>query len=123
MNIKALKSLLPELLILGSILYYWIASSLLNPIAIVLFIIIGYQIIKQKSGLGIIISLIFIILNLYMVLALFSELSEFKSANHDFKIMLLVGGLYLGLNLFLGFSMLIKYLKKANAKQLHQSVS
>lgn len=123
MNTKTIKPLLPELFILASILYYWVASSLLNPIAIVLLLMIGFQIIKQNCTTGIIMSIIFVILNLYMVLALISELSEFKSITTDFKIMLLVGGLYLGLNLSLGFIMGIKYLKKANAKQIHQSAS
>ncbi|WP_299526883.1 hypothetical protein [Winogradskyella sp.] len=123
MKTKVIKPLLPELFILGSIVYYWIASSLLNPIAISLLLIMGFQILKQKAISGIIISVIFILLNLYMVLALISELSEFKNIDSDFNTMLLVGGLYLGTNLCLGLVMLIKYLKKANAKQLHQTLS
>lgn len=123
MKIKSIKPLLPELFILASIVYYWVASSLLNPIAIALVLIITFQIIKQNSTTGILMSLIFIILNVYMVLALISELSEFNSITKDFKIMLWVGGLYLGLNLSLGVVMFIKYLKKINAKQLQQSAS
>ncbi|WP_144374474.1 hypothetical protein [Winogradskyella sp. PG-2] len=121
--IQKLKPLTPELFILGSIIYYWIASSWLNPIAVVLLLIISFQIFKQKITSGIIITIIFIILNLYMVLALISELSEFESVTTNFKVMLLFGGIYLGLNLLLGFLMLIKYLKKANAKQLQQTIS
>ena len=123
MKIRVVKSLLPELFILGSIIYYWIASSLLNPIALFLILIICFQILKQKSTLGTTISIIFIVLNLYMVLALISELSEFESISKNFITMVLAGGLYLGLNLCLGFIMLIKYLKKANAKQVHQTIS
>jgi hypothetical protein len=123
MKIVKLKPLLPELFILGSVIYYWMASSWLNPIALVLMLVIGFQIFKQKIVSGILIAIVFILLNLYMVLALISELLEFKSVTTNFKIMLLFGSLYLGLNLFLGFLMLIKYLKKANAKQLHQTLS
>ena len=123
MKSAKLKPLLPELFILGSILYYWTASSLLNPIALALLALICFQIFKQKVISGLIIAIIFIILNLYMVLALISELSEFKSITDDFKIMFLVGSLYLGLNIISGFFMLIKYLKKANEKQLQKTVS
>ena len=123
MKFKTIKPLLPELFILGSILYYWIASSWLNPLAISLLFIIGFQIIKQKIISGIILATIFILMNLYMVLALFSELSEFQSATDDFITMLLVGGIYISLNVFMGFIMLIKYLKKANAKQLQKTIS
>ena len=123
MKLKYLKSILPELFILASIIYYWIASSLLNPFAIGLFLIMSYQIVKQKYTSGIIIGIIFIILNLYMVLALISELSEFENSSKGFYTVLVVGSLYLGFNLVMGCIMLIKYLKKANAKQLQQTIS
>jgi hypothetical protein len=123
MKSAKLKPLLPELFILGSLFYYWIASSWLNPIALALIALIGFQIFKQRIISGLIIAIIFILLNMYMVLALVSELSEFKSITEGFKIMLLVGGLYLGLNIIIGFFMLIKYLKKSNAKQLQKTIS
>ncbi|WP_299129216.1 hypothetical protein [uncultured Winogradskyella sp.] len=121
MKFKTIKPLLPELFILASLLYYWMASSWLNPIAITLIVIISFQILKQKIVSGIIIGFIFILLNLYMVLALISELSEFKSVTDSFKIMLLVGSFYLGINIISGSFMLIKYIKKANAKQIQET--
>jgi hypothetical protein len=116
MKIKSLVPLSPELFILGSLIYYWVAISRFNPIAIILIFIISFQIIKQQLISGIIISIIFVMLNLYMVLALIAELSEFESTNRDFPIMFLVGSLYLGFNLCFGCMMLIKYLSKANGK-------
>ncbi|MFP4845694.1 hypothetical protein [Winogradskyella sp. PE311] len=121
MNYKTLKHLLPEIIILGSLVYYWMATSWHNPIAIILLVIIGFQIMKQKIIPGLIISLIFTTLNFYMALALISELSEFESVTSNFKIMLTFGSIYLGLNIITGIAMFIKYLKKANAKQIQQT--
>ena len=61
--------------------------------------------------MGIVIAAIFILLNLFMVLALLSELNEFTSFNERAKELLLFGCLYLGLNLTVGVVMLVKYVK------------
>ena len=63
-----------------------------------------------------IVALLFLILSLYMVLALISELSEFATFNTDAKLMLGVGAAWLGLNIILAIAMLIKWGK-------HQSFS
>ncbi|WP_296382988.1 hypothetical protein [Winogradskyella sp.] len=112
MNVKTLKSFIPELFLIASVIYYWIlTSNLLNPIAIALLTIIVYQIISKKSTLGLIISGVFILLNLFLVLALISELSEFDVVNQNYKNLIIFGSLYLGLNLFLAGLMFLKYLK------------
>jgi hypothetical protein len=110
---KKFISKIPELYLIAATIYYWIlTSNLFNPIAIVLLAIFTYQLISKKATLGIVISSIFILLNLFMVLALISELSEFTNTNDDNYIQLLLfGSLFLGINLIMASIMLIKHLK------------
>ena len=46
-----------------------------------------------------------------MIFALLSELSEFTEPNENYNNLLIVGSLFIGLNLLVGISMLWKYLK------------
>lgn len=104
---------LPELYLIAAILYYWIlTANLLNPIAIVLLLLFVFQLIAQKPLSGIIISSIFICLNLYLILALISELSEFPQADNAFYKMLIVGSIFIGFNLLAGGLMMKKYISK-----------
>lgn len=113
MNISKLKPLIPELFLIVSIVYYWVlTANLFNPFAIGLLAILGYQIVTKKSTLGLVISVAVIVLTLFLVLAMLSELSEFQVANQNYKNLLIFGTLYLGTNLVLGGTMLIKYLKQ-----------
>ena len=91
-------------------------STLLNPVAIVLLLVLLFQIIFKKTASGLIIGSIFLLLNLYMVLALISELSEFDVVNQGFINLLTFGSIFLGLNIIVSFLMLFKYLKSINAK-------
>ncbi len=112
MKIRTLKSFIPELFLIASVIYYWIlTSNLLNPFAIGLLAILIYQIVSKKATLGLIISAIVILLTLFMVLALISELSEFEIVNQNYKNLIIFGSLYLGLNLILAGLMFFKYLK------------
>lgn len=113
MNISKLKPLIPELFLIVSVVYYWIlTANLFNPFAIGLLAILGYQLVTKKSTLGLIISVAVIVLTLFLVLAMLSELSEFEVANQNYKNLLIFGTLYLGTNLVLASTMLIKYLKQ-----------
>jgi VIT1/CCC1 family predicted Fe2+/Mn2+ transporter len=110
--VQKLKSQIPELFLIASVLYYWVlTANLFNPYAIGLLAILIYQIISKKSTLGLIISVIVICLTLFMVLALISELSEFNTATENFNNLLLFGSLYLGLTLVMSAFMFFKYLK------------
>ncbi|WP_426429856.1 hypothetical protein ACPX19_09960 [Winogradskyella sp. HB-48] len=113
MNVSKLKPLIPELFLIVSVVYYWIlTANLFNPFAIGLLAIIFYQIMNKKPTLGLIISVTVIVLTLFLVLALLSELSEFEVANQNYTNLLIFGTLYLGTNLVLGSIMLHKYLKQ-----------
>ncbi|WP_422107959.1 hypothetical protein [Winogradskyella sp.] len=112
MHAKNLKSLIPELFLMASVIYYWtLTPNLFNPFAIGLLGILIYQVIRKGATLGLIISAIFIALTLFMVLALISELSEFEVVNQNYKNLIIFGSLYLGVNLILGGIMFVKYLK------------
>ena len=113
MKLKTLLHLGPELYQICAILYYWfLTSNVLNPFAIGLLIILMYQIIVKNATLGILISCLFILLNIFMVIALISELSEFQVKNNDYTKLLIIGSLFFGLNLIIATLMLRKYLKR-----------
>lgn len=110
--LKHIKSLIPELFLIASVIYYWVlTSNLLNPFAIGLLAILIYQVINKKATLGLIISSIVALLTLFMVLALISELSEFEVVNQNYKNLIIFGTLYLGLTLLMAGLMFFKYLK------------
>ena len=112
MKLSNLKPIIPELFLVVSVIYYWIlTSNPLNPFAIGLLGILVYQIVSKKATLGLLISILFITLTLFMVLALISELSEFDVVNQNFKNLIVFGSLYLGLNLIVGSMMFLKYIK------------
>ena len=112
MKIRQLKPLIPELFLMASVLYYWVLTpNFLNPIAMGLLALLIYQIIKKNAILGLVISAVVMLLTLFMVLALVSELSEFEVANQNYNNLIIFGSLYLGLNLILAGFMFYKYLK------------
>lgn len=114
-KLKNVFQVFPELYLIAAILYYWtLTANLFNPIAIGLLLVFGYQCIAQKALLGIILSSIFICLNLYLILALISELSEFPEADTAFYKMLGIGGLFIGLNILAGGFMMKKYIDKSS---------
>ena len=116
-KLKQIQKWIPELYLLTSSVFYWISTStLLNPIAIFLVGVLSVLFIWKRKTLGMIVSLLFLILSIYMVLALISELSEFATFSKDAKVMLGVGAAWLGLNILLAIAMLIKWGK-------HQSFS
>jgi len=116
---KILKSnpylFLANMYILLSILYYWLETlSGFNPIAYSLFIVFGLHLFAAKGKLKFIFPSIFLLINLYMFLALFSEFREFKTLNKDAMLLLGVGILYLGLNVLSA----VTILKNVNHDQL-----
>ncbi len=112
MTFRNLKSIFPELFLMASVIYYWtLTSNLFNPIAVILLVVLVYQTISKNSIPGMLISSIFIVLNLFLVLALLSELSEFEVINQNYTDLLLFGSLYLSINLLVGGLMFFKYLR------------
>jgi hypothetical protein len=118
-NIKQLKKWIPEIYLLVSVVAYWIMTgTLFNWIAILLLLVLTILLVLKNSLLGTAISLLLLILNLYMVLALISELTEFPSFNRDAQTMLLFGSTYFGLNIFLSIVMFIRWKKNLSPMQV-----
>lgn len=113
MRVKQLFFLVPEIYLLIATIYYWtLTANLFNPIAIALIVILIFQLTSKNSISGLIISSLFIALNLYLVLALISELSEFTTHTQNYKNLLLFGSLFIGINIINGSFMFWKYIRK-----------
>jgi len=111
MAIKRLLFLGPEIYLLLATIYYWtLTANPLNPIAITLTSILIFQLTSKNFITGLLISSLFIALNLYLILALISELSEFTIRNNDWNNLLIVGSLFIGFNLLAGAFMFYKYI-------------
>lgn len=101
---------LPEYLLITSVLFYWISTGLaLNFIAISLLTIIISQIIIKNKVIGIIIPSLLIILSLYMILAVISEVREFPSFNVEARTLLAVGLAYFLTTILISIIMIYKY--------------
>ena len=109
--IKPLFYWMPELYLILATIFYWVSTAtLLNPIAFILLVLIVSQLIFNKKGIGIFLASLLIILNLYMFLALFSELSEFSAFTVSAQKLLFIGSGFLILNLFMSIKLLLKHI-------------
>lgn len=118
-KIKQLQKWIPELYLLLSATFYWVSTEkLFNPIGFFLLVVLTTLFLWRNEILGIIISSLFLILSLYMVLALISELNQFPAFNQDALVMFLVGGIWLSLNIILSITMIIKWGKQASFSQI-----
>lgn len=109
--IKPLLYWMPELYLVMAILFYWVSTAtLLNPIAFILLVLVVSQLIFNKKGIGIFLASFLIILNLYMFLALFSELSEFSAFTVSAQKLLFIGSGFLILNLVMSIKLLLKHI-------------
>lgn len=115
-NAKRFMPWIPEMYLIVSVSYYWmLTATFLNPIAAILLAVLALQVVRKNAVSGMVISMLFLLINLYMVLALLSELNQFPTFNDRAKEMLLFGSTYLGLNIILAIAMLIKWGKKLSA--------
>ncbi|MDT0557617.1 hypothetical protein RM697_03100 [Ichthyenterobacterium sp. W332] len=109
---KTLKLYLPELYLIAAIIIYYISAALIvNWMAFGLLVIVAVLLITKHKVFGICVGLCLVIINLYMVLALLSELSEFETFNNDALQLLVLGSLFLGLNLLFSGMLIYKNLK------------
>lgn len=110
-NAKVILKYIPEIYLMLLVIYYWIDTGLFNPFAITFFLALSLLLYFRSKVMGITISVFFILVNMYMFLALLSEFHEFPTFNDAAKTLLFVGTAYIGANLIMGIVMLIKYLK------------
>ena len=108
--LTTLKKYLSESYLILSVLYYWImTTTLFNHFALGLLVVMLLLIWSKNRVLGVSIAIVFLLLNIFMILALVSELREFPTADKDFFIMLFVGLFYFGLNITVAVLMLVKW--------------
>lgn len=101
---------LPEYLLIIAVLFYWSSTGLvMNYIAIGLLIAIVLQIIFKNKVVGIALPCLLIVISLYMILAVISEVREFPSFNSDAQILLFVGLLYFLTTILVSAIMIYKY--------------
>jgi hypothetical protein len=101
---------LPEYLLIGAVLFYWMsAGQVINFIAIGLIISIVLQIVFKNRIIGIAIPMVLIMTSLYMILALISEVREFPSFNSEAQTLLFVGLIYFLTTIFISSIMFYKY--------------
>lgn len=109
---------IPEILFLASVIFYWIAISfILNPVAIVLFVLALTMVFTDLKMLKVVVGVIYGLINGYMVLALISEFNEFPNLNIEAITLLLVGACFLAFNFYISFSLVIKNLPSQKRTQ------
>ncbi len=109
---KHILTWMPEVYFILSIIYYWVLTgTIINQVAISFLALLILQITIRNKISGIIIATTFILLNIYMFFTLLSEFYEFPIINTYAKRLLIIGSIYLGLNLVMAVLMIIKYLK------------
>ncbi|WP_262732708.1 hypothetical protein [Gaetbulibacter sp. NE] len=109
-NFKKIILEIPEYFLIASVIFYWFSTGLtLNYIAITLIAGLILQIIFKNKVVGISIPSLLIVISLYMILAVLSEVSEFPSFNTEAQTLLLVGLLYFIATIVISIIMIYKY--------------
>ena len=104
-----LKVIFPEIILLISTIVYWTLTTVLNPVAMVLVLLLIVQLYYNNNVAGFFIALLFIVLNLYMVLAMVSDLVDYETLSQRTNL-LIFGTTYLGINLLASAMMIKKYI-------------
>ncbi len=108
-NLKSLVTRLPEYYLIIFVLLSGYSPPLtVHPIAIGLIVILILQIVFKNSISGVVIASLFMLVNLYMLLALISEFSEFETLNSA-ALQLLFGVFLFALNSTACFLMIRRY--------------
>ena len=85
----------------------------IHPLVLIIAVIVAMQLVFRNAITGIMLANSFILINLYMLLALLSEFSEFPTFNFEAAKLLIVGSLIILTNLFIAGLMFFNYYKKA----------
>lgn len=107
---RYLKFNFSEIYLIIAVFFYWISASvIINWFGIGLLLTLIILLLSKSRILGITIGILWIFINIYMILAMFSELSEFPSFNNSALKLLVVGSIFFGLNLILSGMLVYKY--------------
>ena len=116
-KLSTIKQWLPETYLTLSVFYYWsLTASVINPIAISLILIIALLLWSKSRSMGTTIGILILLINLFLLLALASELKEFETADKDYFIMLIAGLFYMSLNITVAFFLIIKWYHYSESK-------
>ncbi len=109
-----LLAFLPESYIIFIVLFTGFTQPFsIHPVALIIATLVSLQLIFKNAITGIMLANVFLLINLYMILALLSEFSEFPTFNLGAAKLLVVGLLIILTNLFIGGYMFFNYYKKA----------
>ncbi|UUV20546.1 hypothetical protein [Paenimyroides aestuarii] len=117
-SISFLSNFVEYLLIIAVLIYWHGTSNLLNPFAIGLLAVLIFQLIFKNNVVGVLIACTLILLSMYMLLALFSEVNEFESFNSNAQRLLFIGLAYFLGTIIVATLMIWKYLVKSNPKTI-----
>lgn len=110
---------LPEYyLIVFVILAGYMPPFYINPICVGIVGVLIFQIIFKNRISGILLGIIFFLVNLYFLGALLSEFNEFKEFNNSAKELLFVGLTIWIVNIILSLTMIYKYVTNNFKKSL-----
>ena len=94
---KSVSKWYPELFLIVSVIIYWALSAILvNPVAISLVVLLVAQLRFKNKTFGVALSFIFMLLSLYMMLAIFSDIVNLDFFFPRGLLMLCFGALYFG---------------------------
>lgn len=110
-NLKQLLISNPEYILIALVIFFWtLTTSTINLVAIGLISILILQIIFKNRITGLIIGCIFVFINLYLILAIGSELFEFPTFNSGAKRLLIYGFSIMGVTSIATGLMIYKHL-------------
>jgi hypothetical protein len=112
-KVKHLLLTFPELMLVALTMFYWVSSgTLVNPVAIALILVLTIQIILRNDFLGVVIPILVVMASIYLMLALFSEFSEFHVKNAEARRLILVGIPFILTTIASSVLMIRKYTKQ-----------
>jgi len=106
---KRIVSYLPEMVFVGGALFSIIKDNSFYPLLIV--VLVAILMLWKNKVFAFILASIIVAIGLYLILALWSELSEFPTQNADYWKMFLIGHLLLISIILTAVFMPIKYFK------------
>ena len=106
---KSVSKWYPELFLIVSVIIYWALTAILvNPVAISLVVLLVAQLRFKNKTFGIALSFIFMLLSLFMMLAIFSDIVNLDFFFPRGLLMLCFGVLYFGGTAYFAFILLRK---------------
>jgi hypothetical protein len=106
---KSISKWYPELFLIVSVIIYWgLSATLVNPVAILLLALLVTQLRFKNKIFGIVLSLVFMVLCMYMMLAIFSDIIDLDTFYPRGLLMIVFGVFYFGTTAYFAFTLLRK---------------